>query len=62
MKITNVETISFMAKSRAYPSRWGYGTIGDEHEQIQRILKFRQEYRISSVLSQSRDLTPLEQF
>ena len=39
MKITNVETISFMAKSRAYPTRWGYGTTGDEHEQIQRILK-----------------------
>ena len=30
MKITNVETISFMAKSRAYPTRWGYGTTGDE--------------------------------
>ena len=39
MKITNVETISFMARSRAYPSRWGYGTTGDEHDQIQRILK-----------------------
>ena len=39
MKITNVEAISFMVKTRAHRTRWGYGEPGEERDEVQRILK-----------------------
>ncbi len=39
MKITNVEAISFIAKTRFHRTRWGYGVWGEERDEIQRVLK-----------------------
>ena len=39
MRITNVEAISFMVKTRAHRTRWGYGEPGEEHDEVLRILK-----------------------
>lgn len=39
MKITNVEAISFVTKSRAHPTKWGYGVWSEERDEVQRILK-----------------------
>ncbi|MBT3554930.1 MAG: enolase, partial [Chloroflexi bacterium] len=39
MKITDVKIISFKAKSRFNPTKWGYEVWGQEHDEVQRILK-----------------------
>ncbi|HAG55948.1 MAG: enolase [SAR202 cluster bacterium] len=39
MKITDVKVISFKATTRFSPTRWGYGVWGEEHDEVQRILK-----------------------
>jgi len=39
MKITDVKIISFKAKSRLSTTKWGYGVWGEEHDEVQRILK-----------------------
>ncbi len=39
MKITNVETISFKVKTRSHPTRWGYGVVGDERDEVHGVLK-----------------------
>ena len=39
MKITDVKIISFKAKSRFSPTKWGYDVWGEEHDEVQRILK-----------------------
>ena len=39
MKITDVKVISFKARTRSRPTRWGYGEPGEERDEIQRVLK-----------------------
>jgi hypothetical protein len=39
MKITDIKIISFKAITRATPTKWGYGVWGEEHDDIQRIIK-----------------------
>jgi hypothetical protein len=39
MKITDIKIISFKARTRATPTKWGYGVWGEEHDDIQRIIK-----------------------
>ena len=39
MKITDVKVISFKARTRSHPTRWGYGEPGEERGEIQRVLK-----------------------
>jgi len=39
MKITDIQVIRFRTTSRAYPTKWGYSTWGDEHEATSSITK-----------------------
>jgi len=39
MKITDVKVISFKGKSRFSATKWGYEVWGEEHDEVQRILK-----------------------
>ena len=39
MKISNVEVISFMGRTRSHRTKWGYGVWGEERDEVQGILK-----------------------
>ena len=39
MKIADIQVISFRARTRTQPTKWGYGVWGQEREDVQRILK-----------------------
>ena len=39
MKITDIQVVRFRTTSRSWPTKWGYGTWGDEHEAVSSITK-----------------------
>ena len=39
MKITDIQVVRFRTTSRSWPTKWGYGTWGDEHESVSSITK-----------------------
>lgn len=39
MKVSNVESIEFMVKTKSHTTKWGYGKYGDQHDEVQGILK-----------------------
>jgi len=39
MKITDIQVVRFRTTSRSWPTKWGYGIWGDEHESVSSITK-----------------------
>jgi len=39
MKITDIQVVRFRTTSRHWPTKWGYGIWGDEHESVSSITK-----------------------
>ena len=51
MKITDIKIISFKAITRATPTKWGYGVWGEEHDDIQRIIKIETDEGVEGVFT-----------